>query len=211
MSEITADDIKKSLLPKVDHLTYEHVRIEPIVLKVARVCHGPDKKERPVRLDFEPHPRCLDPDGKPLHYLPCKGMRVVLSEVWGLNGRVEWVGKSLELFGNPGVLFKGEAVGGIQIAKMSHIDKPQTVMLTVRRGTKTPFIVEPLIVSEPLSEADRAYIAEVLTEIANATTPEILQAIGFAVKQKPKAVGDAVRPAYAAKVAELKAAKEQPS
>ena len=141
MTEITKEEIQKSLLPKVDHLTYEHVRQEPIIARVAKVCKGPDKKERPVRIDFEPNPLCLDPDGKPLHYLPCKGMRIVLVEAWGLDGRVDWIGKSMELFGNPDVMYGGKKEGGIQIAKLSHIEKPLTVMLTVSRGKKESFHV----------------------------------------------------------------------
>ena len=143
MTDITREDIQKSLLPKVDHLTYEHVKTEPVILCVARVVAGPDKRERPVRIDFEPHPRCVDTDGKPLHFLPCKGMRRVLVEAWGLNGREDWIGKSMELFGNPEVMFGGKKVGGIQISRLSHI-KPLDVMLTVSRGRKEPFHVEPL-------------------------------------------------------------------
>jgi hypothetical protein len=203
MSEITAEDIKKSLLPKVDHLTYEHVRREPLVLKVARVCHGPDKKERPVRLDFEPHERCVDTEGKPLHYLPCKGMRVVLADIWGLNGRVDWVGKSLELFGNPDVMYGGEKRGGIQISKMSHIDKPTTVMVKVRRGTTAPFVVEPLKLPDALTPEDEAYIVELKAEIAGAESMKILEAIKFILKEKPAAVKDAVRSLYMQRQAEL--------
>jgi len=207
MTDITEEDIARSLLPKVDHLTYAHVKLEPIVLKVVKVCHGPNKKERPVRLDFEPHPRCVDPEGKPLHYLPCKGMRVVLSTIWGLNGRVLWPGKSLKLFGNPDVMYGGEKKGGIQIAEMSGIDKPVTVQITVRRGVTEPFTVYPLKLDEPLSADDAKYVAEVLAEIKTATQ-DAMNVIGAAVAKKSQAVKDAVRSAYSARVAELKAAKE---
>lgn len=149
MTDITKEEIEKSLLPKIDHLTYNHVKLGAIIACVARVAKGPDKKERPVRIDFEPNPRCLDPDGKPLHYLPCKGMRIVLAEAWGLDGRTEWVGKSMELFGNPEVMYGGKKTGGVQISKLSHIPAPLEVMLTVSRGRKEPFRVGVLDTPKP--------------------------------------------------------------
>ena len=142
-TDATEQDIEKACLPKIDHLTYNHVKLGAIIVKVAKVRKGPSDN-RKIRIDFEPHERCVDMDGKPLHYLPCKGMIRVLAEAWGKNGSVDWVGKSMELFGNPDVMYAGKKQGGIQISRLSHIDKPLETQLTVSQGKRDPYRVEPL-------------------------------------------------------------------
>jgi hypothetical protein len=152
-TEATEQDIEKACRAKIDHLTYKHVVMHgSIIGTVAKVRKGPNDKRR-IRIDFEPNERCLDPDDKPLHYLPCKGMIRVLREAWGKNGSVDWVGKSMELFGNPDVMYAGKKEGGIQISRLSHIDKPLETQLTVAQGKRDPYRVEPL--PTPKSELSR--------------------------------------------------------
>jgi hypothetical protein len=62
---------------------------------------------------------------------------------------------------------------------------------------------------EPLSPEDRAYIQELLDEIAKAPSLETLSAIGFIVKTKPKGVRDAVRAAYMQRQGELEAGQPE--
>ena len=59
---------------------------------------------------------------------------------------------------------------------------------------------------ETLSPEDRAYISELLAEIAKAPSMETLAAIGFILKAKPKPVKDGVRAAYLQRQAELEKA-----
>jgi len=143
-NDATEQDIENACLPKIDHLTYNHVKLGAIIAKVAKVRKGPSA-QRKIRIDFEPHERCVDPDGKPLHYLPCKGMIRVLVEAWGKNGSTDWIGKSMELFGNPDVMYAGKKQGGIQISRLSHISQPLETYLTVSQGKKDPYRVEPLL------------------------------------------------------------------
>ena len=63
--------------------------------------------------------------------------------------------------------------------------------------------VQPL---ESLSAEDRAYISELLAEIAKAPSMETLTAISFIVKKKPQGVRDGVRAAYLQRQAELEKA-----
>ena len=154
MTDATEQDIEKACLPKIDHLTYNHVKLGAIIAKVAKVRKG-KSKERPIQIDFEPHERCVDQDGKPLHYLPCKGMIRVLVDAWGKNGREDWIGKSMELFGNPEVIYAGKKKGGIQISRLSHIEKPRETQLTISQGNTVPFCVGVLETPKPeLSRAD---------------------------------------------------------
>jgi hypothetical protein len=148
MTEITKAEFEKTLLPKVDHLTYRHVKTHgSITARVAKASRT-GAKDRPLRIDFEPHPLCLDQDDKPLHYLPCKGMRIVIAEAWGTEPST-WIGRDIHLVGNPDVMYGGKKEGGIQIANLSHIEKPLTVMLTVSRGKKEPFHVGVLKTETP--------------------------------------------------------------
>lgn len=85
-------------------------------------------------------------------YRPSKGMRRVLVSVWGAESSV-WVGRSMTLFRNPDISFGREKVGGIQISQMSHIDKAVTIPLTVTRGKRAPFTVQPLATDTGALEA----------------------------------------------------------
>ena len=144
-TDATEQDIENACLPDIDHLTYKHVKLSgPIIVKVAKVRKGPNAK-RKIRIDFEPHERCVDPEGKPLHYLPCKGMIRVLAEAWGKNGSVDWIGKNMELFGNPDVVYGGKKKGGIQISRLSHIDKPLETQLTISQNSTVLFRVDQIL------------------------------------------------------------------
>jgi hypothetical protein len=140
MTETTKAAFEKTLLPKVDHLTYRHVDLYGTITATVAKAFLTDKKDRPLRIDFEPNPLCLDQDGKPLHYFPCKGMRIVMAKAWGTELDA-FAGKSVELFGNPDVLYGGKKVGGIRISRLSHIAKPMDIDLTVSRGRKEPYHV----------------------------------------------------------------------
>jgi hypothetical protein len=70
-------------------------------------------------------------------------MRRVLVAAWGRESSA-YVGRQLELFGDPEVTFGRDKVGGIKISRMSHIDKRLSVALTVTRGKRAPYVVNPL-------------------------------------------------------------------
>ena len=104
--------------------------------------------------------------------------RETLKEMWGRKA-TDWIGKQIVLYVKPDVLLMGKKVPGIRI-------RPA---------------VEP--VGRAADPEDEAFIAECLGEIERAGSVEILKAIGFAVKTKPKAVQEAVRPAYVARQKQL--------
>lgn len=81
-------------------------------------------------------------------FRPCKSMRRVLVAAWGSDAKA-YVGRRMTLFNDPTVRWGGQTVGGIRISHMSHIDKPLTVNLTVTRGKRAPFTVEPLTEPAP--------------------------------------------------------------
>jgi hypothetical protein len=87
-------------------------------------------------------------------YRPAKSMRRVLVAAWG-GDAANYPGRYMEIFNDPTVKWAGQEVGGIRISKLSHIDKPVTVHLTVTRGKRAPFTVQPLRpASQPLPAPD---------------------------------------------------------
>lgn len=80
-------------------------------------------------------------EGKP--YKPNKTMRRLLMAAWGKDGS-EYAGRRITIYRDPSVKWAGEAVGGLRISHLSHIDKDLTVALTVTRGRKKGFTVKRL-------------------------------------------------------------------
>lgn len=130
MNDVT--DLSITIKPKSDQLNADDLLTGPITVTITDVKGG--TVEQPVHIHIEGQ--------QP--YKPCKGMRRVLINAWGINGK-EWVGKSVTLFCNPDVKWAGVALGGIEISHVSGISKPLTMMLTKARGRKSGFTVQPLI------------------------------------------------------------------
>ena len=100
---------------------------------IARVTRG--SAEQPVVIHLEEFPQ------RP--YKPSKSMRRVLVSCWGPDA-ASYVGRRMELYGDPKVMYGGEEVGGIKIRALSHLEGPKKMPLTVRRGKRASHIVQPL-------------------------------------------------------------------
>jgi hypothetical protein len=126
-------DITRTVEPKSDQLNYDDVATTPLTITVTEVkAGGPDQ---PVELHNAEYP------GRP--YKPGKSMRRVLIAAWGTEASA-YVGRRITLYGDPTIKFGKDAVGGIRIRALSHIPEPMTVALTVTRGSRKPFTVQPL-------------------------------------------------------------------
>jgi hypothetical protein len=67
-----------------------------------------------------------------------------LTALWG-DESDDWIGRRVTLAGDPDVMFGGQKVGGIRLTHMSNIgNKPVSMSLTVTRGKKRTFTVQPL-------------------------------------------------------------------
>jgi hypothetical protein len=127
-----ATNLRDTIVPKSDQLNADDFLASgPMTVTITAVKRG--NKEQPIKIEI---------DGR-LPFYPCKSMRRVLIEAWGDDGKV-WVGRSMTLFRDPDVRYGGIVVGGIRISHLSHIDKPVTMPLTVTRGKREPYKVEPL-------------------------------------------------------------------
>lgn len=126
-------DIQKTVEPRSDQLNFDDVQAAPMTITVESVKQGPP--DQPVELHNTEHP------GRP--YKPGKSMRRVLIAAWGTEASV-YVGRRITIYGDPTIRFGKDEVGGIRISHLSHITEPLTVPLTVTRGKRAPFTVQPL-------------------------------------------------------------------
>lgn len=72
---------------------------------------------------------------------PCKTVRRILVAAWGPQAQ-EWIGRQARLYRDPSVAWAGQAVGGIRVSALSHIDRPLTVALANKRGSRVTHTVE---------------------------------------------------------------------
>lgn len=126
-------DMTESIAPRSDQLNADDLMAGPITVTVAEVRKG--AAEQPVDVVLVEYP------GRA--YRPSKSMRRVMVSAWGKDASM-YAGHQLTLFRNPEITFGRDKVGGIEIAALSHIDKPLTVSLTATRGKRKPFTVQPL-------------------------------------------------------------------
>lgn len=126
-------DLTNAIAPKSDQLNAEDLLAGPRTVTITKVVEV--KGEQPVHVHLAEYP------GRP--YKPGKSMCRVLAGAWGLDTD-PYTGRQLRLYCDPAVKWAGEEVGGIRISHMSHITKPLTFALTVTKGKRNPFTVEPL-------------------------------------------------------------------
>lgn len=129
-------DMSKTIEPNSDQLNADDLLTGPrtITITDVKVREGSDQ---PVSVFYE------SDNGKP--YKPGKSMRRLMIGVWGTDSQ-RYVGQSLTLFCDPTVTWGNQAVGGIRISHMSGITKSFSIMLTVTRGRKSEYVVQPLSV-----------------------------------------------------------------
>lgn len=144
-------DVSKTVQAKSDQLNADDLMASPITVKVTKVSRA-ESPDQPLVINYE------GDNGKP--YKPCKSMRRVLLQVWGKDGQ-GYVGRSMTLYRDPAVKFGGVDVGGIRISHMSDLKEKMTLALTATRGSKKPFVVQPLAIakqaaSQPQAEIDPA-------------------------------------------------------
>lgn len=135
-------DMTESIVPKSNQLNADDLLTGPRVFTITEVTAG--NAEQPFNFHY------VGGEGRP--WKPCKSMRRVIVRAWGPNTK-QYTGRSLELFCDPSVKWGGQAVGGIRISAMSHIDAPIKINLTTTRGKRSPFTVKVLENAGGLAES----------------------------------------------------------
>jgi hypothetical protein len=168
-------DLSDSIIPRSDQINAEDILTGPRTITIADVKRGTD--EQPVDIvteEFGP--------GRP--YKPSKTMRRVIVSAWGPDAS-QYIGRRLTIYRDPEITFGRDKVGGIRISNMSHIDKRMTIALTVTRGKRAQFTVEPLREETPPAKPaaiDADAVAEFERDIANAATVKQLDEVAKDLK-----------------------------
>jgi hypothetical protein len=124
--------LRDTIVPKSDQLNYDDVMSTTITADVIGLAMGTPEQPVSIKLKNVDRP-----------YKPNKSMRRVLIAIWGDEGR-KWIGQRMRIRGNPEVKWGGQPVGGIEVAAMSGISVPTAVKLTISRGKRVDYIVQPL-------------------------------------------------------------------
>lgn len=147
---MNAVDMTASIVPRSDQLNAEDLLAGPRTVTITGVSRGASA-EQPVDIQLAEFDR---------PFKPCKTIRRVLVTAWGPDAAA-YVGRRMTIYRDPAVRFGGMDVGGIRISHLSHIDKRMTVALTVTRGKRAPYVVEPLAMDEPPTPPVGSYVEEI--------------------------------------------------
>jgi hypothetical protein len=125
-------DIGDTIAPDSQQLDAVDLLSGPRIFTITEVVKG--NAEQPVQVRFAEFDR---------PWRPGKSMRRVLVSAWGSDASA-YVGRQVELFCDPEVMFGGQKVAGTRISRLSHIDKRLQVPLLVSRGKSAVYVVQPL-------------------------------------------------------------------
>lgn len=125
-------DISDTLAPNSDQLDAVDLLAAERIFTISKVSKGP--ADQPVQIHLAEFPR---------PWRPGKSMRRVLATCWGTDAS-QYVGRRVLLWCDPSVKFGGEAVGGVRIKAMSHIEDTRKIPLLVTRGKSAVYSVSPL-------------------------------------------------------------------
>lgn len=170
-----AFDMTDTIIPRSDQINAEDILTGPVTITITGVTRG--NAEQPVNMvtaEFGP--------GRP--YKPSKTMRRVIVNAWGKDASA-YVGRRIKIYRDPEVKFGPDKVGGIKISHLSHIDKRLEIALTVTRGRRAQFAVDPLPDEAPPSKAvtiTPEAVAEFERDIAAANTIQELDEVAKELK-----------------------------
>jgi hypothetical protein len=128
-------DLAATIIAKSDQLNADDLISGPITVTVTAVTVNKND-DQPCSIFYE------GDNGKP--YKPNKGMRRLLMMAWNTDDSQVFIGRSMTLYRDPTVLWAGKPEGGIRISHLSHIDKPTTFAIMVKRGKREQIKIEPL-------------------------------------------------------------------
>jgi hypothetical protein len=127
-------DMTKLIEPRSDQMNAEDLLSGPRTFTITDVREGSAEQRVKVFLaEF--------PQNRP--WLPNVTMCRLMVLGWGPESD-EWHGKRVTLYRDPDVRFGRDQPGGIRISHMSGIRKALTANLTVTKGKRGPYRVEPL-------------------------------------------------------------------
>lgn len=154
-------NINETLAPDSTQINADDLIGGPITVTVTNVRAG--TTEQPVNIDVAEFP------GRA--YRPSKTMRRILVAAWGVT-TADYIGRRIMIYRDPEITFGKDKVGGIRISALSHIESRLSIALTVTRGRRSTFTVDPLPDAAPKPPAKPTR-----TLISNAKVTEFEQRI----------------------------------
>ena len=135
-SEIT--DTRDMNAPKSDQLNADDLIGGKATFTFSRITKGKAQKkgEQPMFVHLVEFTRGP--------WKPCKGMRRVMEEQWGINPALWPACLRVELYREPAVLWAGEPSGGIRICGMSNIRDDYVAIVTESRGRRVRYPIRRL-------------------------------------------------------------------
>jgi hypothetical protein len=152
-------DLTEAIVPNSQQVNADDLAASPRTVTITNVERGTDEQKVFVHLAEYP--------GRT--YRPSKSMTRVMVDVWGKESSA-YAGRRMTIYRNPDIMFGPNKVGGIEISHMSDIDKPKTVALTVTRGRKKNFTVQPLADAPAAQGLGPEVVAEWVERIAGCET-----------------------------------------
>ena len=131
-------NLSNTVAPKSDQLNADDLIAGPRTIRITAVSAG--SSEQPVNVSFE------GDNNRP--WKPSKGMRRVLIALYGPDSSA-FIGQRVTLYNDTSVTFGPDTTGGIRISHASGIRTPLEIALTVKKGKRKPFRVEPLPDEKP--------------------------------------------------------------
>lgn len=127
-------DISRTIEARSDQVNADDLLAGPRTITITDITKGtPEQPVNIITAEYGP--------GKA--YKPSKSMRRVLATAWGTDAAV-WIGRKLTIYRDGDIMFGKDKVGGIRISHLSNIDTPLAIPLTVSRGKRATFTVQPL-------------------------------------------------------------------
>lgn len=157
-------DLSKTIIPKSDQLNADDLIAGPLTILITGITGG--SAEQPVVVNYE------GDNGRP--YKPSKSMRRILVALYG-NDSAACIGKHIKLYRDADIKFGGDAVGGIRISHADGIDRPLVMALTLKRGQRAQYRVEPLPAEQPKQPARDL---QTLCDIGDSKAGEGLESLG---------------------------------
>jgi hypothetical protein len=151
-------DISDAILARSDQLNAIDL-LEPVIVTVVEVRAG--NAEQPVHI-------VTDRYGKERPFKPSKTVLRDLGKAWGKEAQA-WVGRRMELYNEPTVLWAGKPVGGIRVSGLSHIPGPIKTAHTIARGKYQEVTIRAL-------PDDDGAVVDALADINSATSLAALKA-----------------------------------
>jgi hypothetical protein len=134
-------DMSDSIAPRSDQMNAEDLLVGPRTFTITDV--KVSSAEQPVSVYLAEFPQ-----DRP--FKPSKTVRRLMVLAWGVD-QTQYAGKRLTLYCDRSIRFGGQEVGGIRMSHASGLPAPMKVSLTISKGKRAPFVVQPL----PAGRADQ--------------------------------------------------------